>query len=81
MNRAFKGIWIPAEVWLNDGLSVMEKLFLVEIDSLDNDSGCFASNAHFAEFFDISKGYWMLMSSISKMSVALGGTLPLPLSP
>jgi hypothetical protein len=55
MNRAFKGIWIPAEVWLNDGLSVMEKLFLVEIDSLDNDSGCFASNAHFSKFFGITK--------------------------
>src|SRR5699024_5838821 len=30
--------------------------FLVEIDSLDNDKGCFASNAHFAEFFGITKG-------------------------
>lgn len=55
-NRAFKGIWIPKEIWLNDELSVMEKLFLVEIDSLDNEDGCFASNAYFAGFFDISKG-------------------------
>lgn len=54
-NRAFKGIWISAEIWLNTDLSVMEKLFLVEIDSLDKEQGCFASNAHFAEFFDISK--------------------------
>lgn len=55
-NRAFKGIWIPAEIWLNERLSVMEKLFLVEIDSLDNDEGCRASNAHFSDFFNISKG-------------------------
>lgn len=35
----------------------MEKLFLVEIDSLDQgQEGCYASNAHFSEMFDISKG-------------------------
>ena len=56
MNRDFKGVWIPKEVWLNPELKIMEKLFLVEIDSLDGAQGCFASNAHFAEFFDISKG-------------------------
>ena len=34
----------------------MEKLFLVEIDSLDQGAdGCFASNAHFAEMFQLSK--------------------------
>jgi hypothetical protein len=53
--RDFKGVWIPREVWLDEGLTWMEKLFLVEIDSLDNKEGCFASNAHFAEFFAISK--------------------------
>ena len=56
LNRAFKGIWIPKEIWLNKDLTVMEKLFLVEIDSLDNDKGCYASNKYFAEFFGISKG-------------------------
>jgi len=54
--RDFKGIWIPKEVWLSDALTMQEKLFYVEIDSLDNDQGCFASNTHFAGFFDISKG-------------------------
>ena len=34
----------------------MEKVFMVEIDSLDNENGCFASNAHFSEFFGVSKG-------------------------
>jgi hypothetical protein len=54
--RAFKGVWIPAEIWLAEDLTVMEKLFLVEIDSLDNDEGCYASNAHFAKFFGITNG-------------------------
>lgn len=53
--RGFKGIWIPKEIWLNQELTIMEKVFLVEIDSLDNEDGCFASNAHFADFFGVSK--------------------------
>ncbi|MGX7099456.1 conserved phage C-terminal domain-containing protein [Globicatella sanguinis] len=54
--RKFQGIWIPKEVWLSEELNIMEKLFLVEIDSLDNEEGCYASNKYFSEFFDISKG-------------------------
>lgn len=54
MHRGFKGVWIPKEVWLNKDLSIMEKLFLVEIDSLDNEKGCFASNKHFVKFFNLS---------------------------
>ena len=54
--RDFKGVWIPKEIWLNKEMSVMEKLFLVEIDSLDNKEGCYASNAHFSEMFDLTKG-------------------------
>ncbi len=34
--RAFKGIWIPKEIWLTDDLSTLEKVFLSEIDSLAN---------------------------------------------
>ena len=55
-NRDFKGVWIPKDIWLTKKLKPMEKFFLVEIDSLDNDKGCFASNAHFSELFDVSKG-------------------------
>tara|TARA_R110001592_G_scaffold8486_2_gene46353 strand:+ start:6396 stop:7037 length:642 start_codon:yes stop_codon:yes gene_type:complete len=54
--RDFKGIWIPKEVWLNKELKITEKIFLVEIDSLDNNNGCWASNKYFADFFGISKG-------------------------
>jgi len=55
MNRDFKGVWIPKSVWTNTELSWMEKLFIVEIDSLDNENNCFASNSYFAEFFQLSK--------------------------
>ena len=54
--RDFKGVWIPKEIWLDNNLSIMEKIFLVEIDSLDNENGCYASNKYFAEFFGISRG-------------------------
>lgn len=53
--RDFKGVWIPKEIWLSTDLKVMEKLILVEIDSLDNEDGCFASNEHFSKFFSLSK--------------------------
>jgi len=56
MKRDFKGIWVRAEIWLNKDLKLIEKMFVVEIDSLDNENGCYASNGYFAEFFGISKG-------------------------
>ena len=56
MYRGFKGIWIPAEIWLSEELTMMEKLFFVEIQSLDNEDGCYASNQHFAKFFGVTKG-------------------------
>ncbi len=66
MDRNFRGIWIPAELWLNRELSAQEKLFLVEIDSLDRDERrCFASNKYFAKFFNLST------SRVSEIIVAL----------
>lgn len=53
--RAFKGVWIPAEFWLDQNLSIIEVIVLTEIDSLDNENGCVASNKHFAEFTGLSK--------------------------
>lgn len=55
MERNFKGIWIPKEIWLNNNLTLQEKAFLVEIDSLDNDEGCYATNEYFSKFFNLSK--------------------------
>lgn len=54
-NRRFEGIWIPANIWLSEELTMQEKIFLVEIKSLDNEQGCFASNDHFAKLFQLSK--------------------------
>ena len=48
--RDFKGVWFPAEVWLDERLTALDKFILMEIDSLDNDDGCYASNEHLAKF-------------------------------
>ena len=56
VNRDFKGVWIPKEIWLSKNITMVEKFFLLEIDSLDSKKGCFASNAHFSELFGLSKG-------------------------
>ncbi|MFM0020891.1 hypothetical protein [Paraburkholderia azotifigens] len=54
-NRKFKGVWIPAELWLDQRLSITEKVMLVEIDSLESeDRGCYRQNAAFAKFFGLS---------------------------
>jgi hypothetical protein len=56
-NRDFKGVWIPKDIWLNTDLSIIEKVLLVEIDSLDNsERGCFASNEYLASFVQLSEG-------------------------
>jgi len=46
---------------------MQEKVFLAEIHSLDNEMGCIASNAYFAEFFQLSKSsVSRVISSLSK---------------
>ena len=53
--RAFKGVWIPAEIWLNESLSLQEKAVLAEIDSFCSYyESCYASNEHFAKFIGVS---------------------------
>ena len=54
LKRKFKGIWIPRAIWLDETMPAMDKIILVEIDSLDNDDGCTAGNEYFARFFQIS---------------------------
>lgn len=49
--RDFKGVWIPVEVYLDNRLNALDKIILMEIDSLDSgDEGCYASNEYLAEF-------------------------------
>jgi len=54
--RAFKGVWIPAEIYLREDLSVDEKFLLASILALGYDNVCSASNAELAAFLSISEG-------------------------
>lgn len=55
-DRAFKGVWIPAEIWESTELLWVEKCLLAEIDSLDQGDGCWASNDHLADKMQTTKG-------------------------
>lgn len=61
-NRDFKGVWIPKEIWLNEQLTMLEKVILIEIDSLDNEHHCVASNEYLSNF---------CQCSISKVTAAV----------
>lgn len=64
--RDFKGVWIPRGVWLDGRLSALDKVILIEIDSLDNgERGCYASNAYLAEFCQCSER--KVSATISKL--------------
>ena len=54
-DRDFKGVWIPKEIWIDTNLTLLEKCIYVEIDSLDQGAGCFATNAYLAEFCNCSE--------------------------
>ena len=52
---AFKGVWIPAEIWLNENLSFQEKFLYAEIDSFcSKGNPCFASNNYLGKMLGIS---------------------------
>ena len=54
--REFKGIWIPASIYLNASLAWSAKIIWAEIDSFTgNDKDCFCSNRYFAELIGISE--------------------------
>lgn len=62
-NRDFKGVWIPKEIWLDTRLTALDKIILIEIDSLSfEDKGCFASNEYLANF---------CQCSVTKVSLAI----------
>lgn len=64
--RDFKGVWFPKEIWLDDRLTALDKIILMEIDSLDSDDeGCFASNEYLAKFCQCSER--KITESISKL--------------
>lgn len=53
-NRAFTGIWIPAALWLRKDLTQGEKMLYLEIQSLDNDFGCIASNKKLGDIIQLT---------------------------
>lgn len=54
-DRKFDGVWIPREIWLDERLSALDKVILVEIHSLDNgEEHCHAGNDYLAEFCQCS---------------------------
>lgn len=56
MERSFKGVWIPSEVYLDGRLNALEKIILAEIDSLDvGEKGCFATNQYISSFCQCSE--------------------------
>lgn len=58
VKRGFLGIWIPAEIWNNSQLSLLEKCLYSEIESLSKELGyCYASNKYFADFFGVKETY------------------------
>jgi hypothetical protein len=65
--REFKGVWIPKRVFLDERLNAIEKIILIEIDSLDaeDSEGCYASNEYLANFCKCSMT--KVSTSISKL--------------
>ena len=57
MSRDFKGIWLPREIWLANGLNAHEKVLWAEIHSLyDREKGgCYASNEYLANFMGVKE--------------------------
>ena len=52
MNRKFRGIWIPAALWLSKDLSLQKKCLIAEIDSFDS---FWMSNRAIAEFLGVGR--------------------------
>lgn len=63
--RDFKGVFIPKEIWLNEDLTASEKMLFAEIDSLDGEEGCYATNEYLATFCGISES--LVSKAISKL--------------
>lgn len=55
MERDFKGVFIPKEIYLDSRLNALDKIIFAEIDSLDFEDGCYASNKYLAEFCQCSE--------------------------
>jgi len=57
MSKIFKGVYIPAVIWLDERLSPTHKMLLCEIDAMSEgkENPCIARNQHFATHLGCSK--------------------------
>jgi len=66
MDRQFKGIWIPADVWLNKDLTLIDKVILAEVDSFSgNGKSYFKSNATLSD--ETGLGVSTISRSVKKL--------------
>lgn len=57
MQKDFKGVWIPREIWCLSDLNISEKIVLSVANTLsEQDDGCLANNEYFAKLLNLSKG-------------------------
>lgn len=66
MERQFKGVWIPAQIWLNSDLSPLDKMLYADIDSFSSrNASYYKSNQTIAT--EIGVGVATVQRSISKL--------------
>lgn len=68
MDRDFKGVWIPRELWLSRDLTGNEKIVLFEIDSFTSqEKPCFISDEYIGELVGVTpKAANRIVSSLVK---------------
>lgn len=65
-NEQFKGVWIPARIWLDEDLTIHDKVLWATIDSLCSESrDCFASNEWLAARCKMTAG--TISNTIAKL--------------
>lgn len=70
MERDFKGVWIPKEIWLDEKLSTLEKVIFCGILHFSHDKNmCYESNSSLSEFCQCSET--KISKAISKL-IGLG---------
>lgn len=55
IKRKFTGLWIPRHIVEDTRLTPLEKMLYAEIDSLDQEEGCFANNKYLADILCCSE--------------------------
>ena len=51
----FTGVWIPAAIFQTPTISITAKVVYGVLESLDNEGGCFASNAYLSKHLGLEE--------------------------